>query len=107
MDWVLIDVPCSGSGTLRRNPDMKWKFTEDTIPSLVKTQREILGKALLFVKKGGRLVYATCSIFKEENQDQVKWFLENYPLELVNQISILPEMHGRDGFFGATFRVRQ
>ena len=104
MDWVLLDVPCSGSGTLRRNPDMKWKFSTDMIDNLVSEQRQIFEKAQYFVKKDGYIVYATCSLFSEENESQVKYFLENYPLKLIKMDSWLPEKNGMDGFFGAVFK---
>ncbi|HQS84404.1 MAG: hypothetical protein B7Y25_05860 [Alphaproteobacteria bacterium 16-39-46] len=74
---VLADVPCSGSGTWRRNPDQKWKLKISDIEELQKRQLEILTKASQAVKKGGRLVYATCSLFQEENEDVVTQFLKS------------------------------
>ena len=76
-DLVLVDAPCSGSGTWRRNPDMIARLTEQTIIEVVEKQKEILDSAKDLVKIGGRLVYATCSVFMEENEDQVEWFLKN------------------------------
>ncbi|MBS0185630.1 MAG: RsmB/NOP family class I SAM-dependent RNA methyltransferase [Proteobacteria bacterium] len=75
-DCVLADVPCSGSGTWRRNPDQKWKLKISDIEELQKRQLEILNKAALMVKKGGKLVYATCSLFYEENEDIVVQFMK-------------------------------
>lgn len=105
VDWLLLDVPCSGSGTLRRNPDMKWKFTPDMLSSLIAEQRKIFLEALPFVRKGGKIVYATCSLFREENEEQIQWFLKNHPVLLEEEIQLLPELKGRDGFFGAVLRV--
>ncbi len=104
-DWVLIDVPCSGSGTLRRNPDQKWNFDAPMLERLVQTQRQIAEAALPFVKPGGKLVYATCSILSKENQSQIAFFLNTYPLRLAHPLlSLLPEEGGADGFFAAVFQ---
>ncbi len=105
-DWVLIDVPCSGTGTLRRNPDQKWKIDALLIDRLVEEQRKIGETAFSFVKKGGRLVYATCSLLKEENEAQVDYFLRKLPLKLEKPpLSLFPEIDGPDGFFAAVFLV--
>ena len=101
MDWVLLDVPCSGSGTLRRNPDMKWKFEASMLEELIEKQRAILDEALPFLKTGGSIVYATCSIFPDENDRQIEFFLKKYPLKLIKKVFWLPEMNEKDGFFGA------
>lgn len=107
MDWVLVDAPCSGTGTLRRNPDMKWKFTQEMLERLVGQQRTIFEKALSYVKPGGKIVYGTCSLLKDENQKQVEHFLSTYPLELEGSIfQSLPKRGEMDGFFGATFTRR-
>jgi len=74
---ILLDVPCSASGVIRRHPDIKHLRREDDIAELVKLQREILSRNWKILKPGGRLLYATCSIFKEENEQQVEWFLQN------------------------------
>lgn len=78
-DRVLVDAPCSGTGTWRRNPDMKFKTTATDIAELQTLQRAILTKAAPMVKPGGWLIYATCSVLKAENHDQIAWFLENHP----------------------------
>lgn len=105
MDWVLADVPCSGTGTLRRNPDMKWKFNEEILERLIGQQRMIFEKALSFVKPGGYIVYATCSILPEENQQQVYHFIQTYDLELEGTLfQTFPEKGKMDGFFGAIFK---
>ncbi|HPE85388.1 MAG: RsmB/NOP family class I SAM-dependent RNA methyltransferase [Chlamydiia bacterium] len=100
MDWVLVDAPCSGTGTLRRNPDMKWKITPDMIDQLIHTQREIFDKALQFLKPGGTIVYATCSILPCENQDQVAYFQKIYDLKAqAPAFQSLPALGEMDGFF--------
>lgn len=105
MDWVLADVPCSGTGTLRRNPDMKWKFDDEMVPRLVGLQRQIFEKALSFVKPGGKIVYGTCSLLNEENQQQVEHFQSTYDLELLGDpFQSLPIQGGMDGFFAAVFK---
>lgn len=107
-DWVLIDVPCSGTGTLRRNPDQKWRFDQLSLQRLVAEQREIAKAALAYLKPGGRLVYATCSILSEENQGQVDHLLLAHPLALeMPPLTLLPEEGGMDGFFAAVFRKKE
>ena len=104
IDWVFADVPCSGSGTYRRNPDMKWKGSGEMMTELIQKQREIFGQALSYVRPGGKIVYATCSLFKRENEQQVDFFLKTFPVELTAApLSIFPEPNGPDGFFGALF----
>lgn len=101
-DAVLIDAPCSGIGVLRRNPDSKWKLQPEFIESIRDTQAEILDKYSKMVKKGGKLVYATCSIFPSENQDQVNKFLEaNKEFTFISERKILPSKSGFDGFYMA------
>ncbi len=104
IDWVLADVPCSGSGTYRRNPDMKWRADDTMLELLIQQQREIFALATDYVKPGGKIVYATCSLFSKENQEQVDYFLKTLPLELEGEpLSILPTFNGPDGFFAAVF----
>ncbi|NET71323.1 MAG: RsmB/NOP family class I SAM-dependent RNA methyltransferase [Sphaerospermopsis sp. SIO1G2] len=111
-DWVLLDVPCSGTGTWRRNPDMKWRFQPAQLEELCIMQRDILQSAARLVAPGGRLVYATCSILEEENAQQVAWFLSQQPdftkeiiaspLPLADGcLRSLPHLHQTDGFFAA------
>lgn len=107
MDWVLVDVPCSGTGTLRRNPDMKWKFDLPMLNRLVGLQRQIFEKGLSYLKPGGKIVYGTCSLLKEENQVQIEHFMHAYDLELVAPpFQSLPVRGGMDGFFGAVLQKR-
>lgn len=104
VDWVLVDAPCSGTGTLRRNPDMKWKFQKKQLLSIVQEQRHIFEKALQFVKPGGRIVYATCSVLSEENEEQVAYFLKTYSLEIEKVLKLELTLGGMDGFFGVVFK---
>ena len=118
-DWVVVDAPCSGSGTWRRNPDLKWRFTVDDLLEIKQTQLRILTNAARLVKPGGRLVYITCSIFNDENFLVVKQFLGSnakFRVEAPNKlwsnhrvtrdgigpcIQLSPHKDGTDGFFAA------
>lgn len=105
MDWILVDAPCSGTGTLRRNPDIKWRFDETTLPQLVSLQQSIFEKALAYLKPGGKIVYATCSLLKEENEKQVDYFTTAFSLEPVSPpFQSFPSNNGMDGFFGIVLR---
>lgn len=107
MDWVLVDAPCSGTGTLRRNPDMKWKFSEEQLQRLIGQQRTIFEKALSFLKPAGKIVYATCSILTEENEQQIAHFCKTYGLEVENApFATLPTKDGMDGFFATVLKKR-
>ena len=117
-DRVLVDAPCSGLGTLRRNPDLKWRQTPQDIAELTAKQQSILGRAARLVKMGGKLVYATCSLLKEENEQIVENFLNEHAefrlanaseilaqqqisLDSGNYLKLLPHIHHTDGFFAA------
>lgn len=107
MDWVLVDVPCSGSGTYRRNPDAKWKMDEATIQERLSQQRALFAEALRYVRPGGRILYSTCSLFRRENEEQMNYFLNRYPLELAGPpLSLLPESKGPDGFFAVLLHMK-
>lgn len=104
-DRVLIDAPCSGTGTLRRQPDLKWRLTPEFLDQIVGRQREILMNYSALLKSGGFLVYATCSILPEENERQVEWFLgQGREFELVEQRVISTAETGFDGFFMALLK---
>ncbi len=104
-DRILLDVPCSGTGVLRRKPDAKWSLTGKFIDELLKTQQQILDEYAPMLKKGGLLVYSTCSILPAENQEQVTRFLANHKeYELVEQQTISPAQTGYDGFYMAKMR---
>jgi 16S rRNA (cytosine967-C5)-methyltransferase len=107
-DRVLLDVPCSGLGVLRRNPDSKWKLQLSEIERLRGLQYEILTKYSEMTKKGGRMVYATCSILPTENEKQILRFLEEHGSnwKLLKQITLRPDKDGYDGFYGALLERR-
>jgi len=102
MDWLLLDVPCSGTGTLRRNPDMKWKLKPETITRLIEEQRLIFEDALKFLHPRGKIIYATCSILPQENEEQIRFFLEKYSLKVdAPPFQSFPKNGEMDGFFCA------
>ncbi len=117
-DRVLVDAPCSGLGTLRRNPDLKWRQSPATIREFISLQSSILAAAARLVRPGGILVYATCSLLAEENQAIVSAFLQAHgqdwqqrPAELPGltatpegHLQLLPHRHGCDGFFAAVWQ---
>jgi 16S rRNA (cytosine967-C5)-methyltransferase len=104
-DALLLDVPCSGLGVLRRNPDTKWKLNAEDLESTRALQREILRDYSKILRKDGGMVYATCSCLPSENEEQVKWFLQENPSwELVQQLRIDPDQGEGDGFFAALMR---
>lgn len=119
IDRVLVDAPCTGFGTVRRNPDLKWRQQESSVAELTAKQTAILGSAATLVKPGGRLVYATCSVLPQENEVIVEGFLAAHPqftlgnaaadlaragiaLDTGPTLKLLPHKHGCDGFFAAT-----
>ena len=118
IDRVLVDAPCTGLGTLRRNPDMKWRQPESAVAEMAAKQSAILASAARLLKPGGRIVYATCSLLEEENRLVVEAFLAANPafaLRPANEVlaglgialdtgaylELLPHRHGTDGFFAA------
>ncbi|MFZ4542454.1 MAG: RsmB/NOP family class I SAM-dependent RNA methyltransferase [Saprospiraceae bacterium] len=105
-DRLLLDVPCSGLGVLRRNPDAKWKIQADFIDKVCLTQQEILKNYSKMLRKGGQMVYATCSILPSENENQVKWFLElqKGAFQLLEEKHCLPSKNGYDGFYMALLK---
>jgi 16S rRNA (cytosine967-C5)-methyltransferase len=105
-DLVLCDVPCSGSGSWRRAPDAKWRFSQDKLETLVQTQQDILRNCAAHVDAGGTLAYATCSLLRQENEDQSEKFLRDFPQwEQVVQQRFFPDQGG-DGFYVALFQKR-
>ena len=108
-DRVLIDAPCSGLGVLRRNPDAKWKLQPEFLENIRKTQAEILDTYSKFVKPGGKLVYATCSILPSENEEQIKSFLKRdseKEFTFVSEKKISPSKSGYDGFYMALLQKK-
>ncbi len=124
IDRVLVDVPCSGLGTLRRNPDLKWRQTPQSIEELKCKQATILSSAANLLKPGGRLVYATCSLLPEENQEIIEHFLsgnshftqlncanllaqQQIPLDTGEYLRLSPVLHQTDGFFAAALERKK
>ena len=119
-DGVLLDAPCTGTGVLSKRADLRWKRTEQELENSVKLQEELLDEAANHVKRGGRLVYSTCSIEPEENWEQIQKFLDkydNYELEPLDEFlpeevlvegglayQTLPHVHGCDGHFGVRLK---
>ena len=120
-DIVLADVPCSGYGVIGRKPEIKYRSTLQKQEELVILQRNILDKAAEYVKPRGVLIFSTCTIAKEENEENMMWFMNNYPFKLesidpyipdelksettsLGYLQLLPGVHGTDGFFIARFR---
>ena len=118
IDRVLVDAPCTGFGTLRRNPDLKWRQPESAVAELAQKQGAILAAAATLVKSGGRLVYATCSVLPDENESVVEAFLAAHPayargnaaaalaqagiaLDTGPDLKVYPHRHGCDGFYAA------
>ena len=119
-DRVLVDAPCSGLGTLRRNPDLKWRQQPKDVEELTFKQTNILARASKLVKAGGRLIYATCSLLRDENEQIAEAFLQSNPefrlvpantilaqqeieLDTGEYLKLLPHLHQTDGFFAAVF----
>ncbi|GAA0783212.1 MULTISPECIES: RsmB/NOP family class I SAM-dependent RNA methyltransferase [Pseudomonadati] len=99
-DRVLLDVPCSGLGVLKRNPDSKWRDTAERLPVLIELQKQIIDSYSRMVKVGGMLIYATCSIMPDENRKQVDRFLADNPhFSFIEDETILVSEHGFDGFY--------
>jgi 16S rRNA (cytosine967-C5)-methyltransferase len=123
-DRVLVDAPCSGLGTLRRNPDLKWRQMPEDVAELNVKQTNILARAAKLTKTGGRLIYATCSLLNDENENIAEQFLAAHPdfkllnaaeilaqqqieLDTGNYLKLLPHLHNTDGFFAAVFEKTQ
>ncbi len=123
LDRVLVDAPCSGLGTLRRNPDLKWRQTPASVAELCAKQASILAVAGTLVKVGGRLVYATCSLLEAENERVVQGFLAQHPefvacsaqdvlarqeiaIDIGERLRLLPQRHGTDAFYAAVIERR-
>ena len=119
-DRVLVDAPCSGTGTLRRNPEIRWRISPQDIKSLAARQKRILSNSALVVRRGGRLVYSTCSIEKDENEDVIDAFLsdsKDFVRVVVKADPLLqcsdgtlrtwPQRDGVDGFFIAALERRR
>lgn len=123
-DILIADVPCSGLGVIGRKTDIKYKINQTRIQDLVTLQRKILEQASTYVKPGGTLIYSTCTIGKEENIENVRWFTQQYPYELESldpylceelksettkegYLQLLPGVHKCDGFFIARLKRKK
>ena len=103
-DRVLVDAPCSGTGTLRRNPEIRWRLTNDDIRNFAEAQKQFLRNAATVLKPGGRLVYSTCSVEREENEEVVADFLQHTTsFKLLKTLRTWPHREGSDGFFVSVF----
>jgi 16S rRNA (cytosine967-C5)-methyltransferase len=106
-DKVLVDAPCSGTGTLRRNPEIRWRLTPVDIVRLAEQQKQILRRAVEMVNPGGRLVYSTCSVEPEENEEVIEEVLTNDErFQLLKTKRTWPHREGCDGFFISIFQRR-
>ena len=117
-DRVLVDAPCSGMGTLRRNPEIKWNTTPEDMKKIPPLQKEILNRSASYLKTGGTIVYGTCTISSAENEEVVRDFLSTHPdfeyalptasvgdmMDRHGMFRTFPHRHGTDGFFGAVLR---
>ena len=128
IDRVLVDAPCSGLGTLRRNPDLKWRQSPATLGELLDLQRRILASAARLLRPGGRLVYGTCSLLRAENEGTAQAFSEAHALQFERipvsdllvqarvpgagsldaqgYLRMWPHLHHTDGFFAAAWQKR-
>ncbi len=105
-DIVLMDVPCSGLGVMGKKRDIKYHVTPDSLESLTQLQKQIVESSWQYVKKGGVLLYSTCTINKKENQEMVKWICESFPFVLEEERQLLPGFEEADGFYYARLRRR-
>jgi 16S rRNA (cytosine967-C5)-methyltransferase len=116
-DAVLVDAPCSGLGTLRRHPELRWRRRPDDVPRLAMLQRELLGGVADLVRPGGLLVYAVCTRTRDETTDVVERFVAEHPRFVVEparlpcvdadgHLRTAPHTHELDGFFAARLRAR-
>ena len=118
-----MDAPCSGFGLMRKKADIRLTKNGNDIDSLIKIQRQMLSTVWKYVKKGGILVYSTCTVSKKENQKNIEWFIENFPFETVDiseyvknisspdskngYIQLFTNVHKTDGFFIAKLRRKE
>lgn len=122
-DVVFCDAPCSGLGVMGKKRDIKYRLTPDSLQEVTGLQRQIISTVWKYVKKGGTFMYSTCTINREENEKQVQWMVENFPLEVVSMEEVLPEelrqeegkwglqllpgLHETDGFFLCKLRRKE
>ncbi len=101
-DKVLLDAPCTSDGTIAKNPELRWRLREKNIPKVVALQKGLVESAWKLLKPGGRLLYSTCSMLPEENEEVVEWFLERHP-----EAELVPPLSGPydPGFLEGTMRA--
>jgi 16S rRNA (cytosine967-C5)-methyltransferase len=99
-DRVLVDAPCSGTGTLRANPEIRWRLASTDFANFAQQQKRIVSRAVEVLKPGGRLVYSTCSVELEENEEVI----ETLDLKLIKTLRTWPHREGADGFFVGIFQ---
>lgn len=104
MDVVIADVPCSGLGVLGRKSDIRFKTLPEDLDTLPVVQRQIIDTAVSYVKKNGILMYSTCTLNRKENEEQVRYIIENYPFELEKEHLFIPGVEPADGFYVAKLR---
>ncbi|MBF2080169.1 MAG: 16S rRNA (cytosine(967)-C(5))-methyltransferase, partial [Synechococcales cyanobacterium T60_A2020_003] len=121
-DRVLLDVPCSGLGTLHRHADARWRQSPESVSELTRLQSELLEEAMTWLKPGGRLVYSTCTLHPAENEEQIRQFLSHHPDWRIQPptphlalepftcpegwLKVLPHRHHMDGFFMVVLALR-
>ncbi len=104
-DRILLDVPCTGIGVIRKKPDIKWTRKAEDIDEMVEIQSQILDTCSEYLRTGGRLVYSTCTVFKRENEEQIERFLMKHTeYKLLEKINLYPHINDTDGFFIAVLQ---
>jgi 16S rRNA (cytosine967-C5)-methyltransferase len=106
-DRILLDVPCSNTGVIRRRPDARWRFSAERLEKMRKTQRRIMDSSATLLRPGGRLVYSTCSLEPEENADMIaSWLAENTGFLMLDSVQLWPTRSGTDGAYAAAVERR-
>ena len=104
-DNVILDVPCSGLGVIGKKRDIKYNLTSESLGSLTELQRKIIDSCVSYVKKGGKLMYSTCTMRRAENEEQVLYIKDNYGFDVIEgPVQLLPDGSGQDGFFYCILR---
>ena len=99
-DKILLDVPCTGIGVIRKKPDIKWSRNPEDILTLVEVQEKILETCSKYLRNGGQMVYSTCTVFEEENHLQIEKFLSKHEdFKLIEEVKLYPHIDNTDGFY--------
>ncbi len=104
MQYMLVDVPCTGTGTIRRNPELRFKVTRAWVDRLVKEQRTIFEDAIKYLRNDGVIIYATCSVLKRENENQITHLTKRFGLEVIETFKVLPAIGEHDGMFACVMK---